>query len=78
LLYEPHLALFVENDRPLIFYEAIADFSIERLREGGTVFVEINENLGKEVSALFMRKGLRNVMMKKDMQGKERMVKALK
>eukprot|EP01037_Dinobryon_pediforme_P007177 gene7177-7245_t len=46
--YEPHSALFVPEDDPLLFYSAIADFSINSLQPGGLLFFEINENLGAE------------------------------
>ena len=73
--YEPHSALFVPNEDSLIFYKAIADFGKEKLQTGGNVFVEIHENLGKAVTELFEQKGY-SVELRKDMQGKERMIKA--
>lgn len=77
LKYEPHLALFVPNDDPLIFYKAIAKFALKHLKPGGSVYVEINEALGDNVVSLFKKGGFEQVLMKKDMQGKNRMVKAL-
>lgn len=73
---EPHLALFVEDDKPLIFYEAIADFALQNLVVGGKVYVEINEFYGQETKLCFEKKGFRKVTLLKDMEGKERMIKA--
>jgi release factor glutamine methyltransferase len=72
LQYEPHLALFVANDDPLLFYKAIAEFA----SPGTTVYVEIHEDLGPQTKSLFESKGFSSVEIKKDMQGKDRMVRA--
>lgn len=77
LEHEPHLALFVENEKPLTFYEAIAKFGSEKLNPDGCIYVEIHESLGKEVVNLFARKGF-TAELKNDLQGKNRMVKAAK
>lgn len=74
LNYEPHLALFVANERPLLFYEAIADFANKHLRKGGNLFFEINEYLGQETAAMLRTKGFTEIILKKDMQGKDRMI----
>ena len=76
LEYEPHLALFVSDQDPLIFYRAIAKFSSLHLKPGGFVYVEINEVMGDEVVDIFKTMGFAPVILKKDMQGKDRMVKA--
>lgn len=76
LKYEPHLALFVPNEDALLFYKKIAKFCREHLKPEGSVYVEINEALGKEVAELFKKLGFTTVQLKKDMQGKDRMVKA--
>jgi len=75
LSYEPHAALFVPMDDPLIFYKALAKFGKKRLHDGGSIYVEINENSGQEVLQLFSEQGYKNVEVRKDMQGKNRMVK---
>jgi release factor glutamine methyltransferase len=75
LRYEPHLALFVPDEDALLFYRKIAAFAKEHLEENGSVFLEINEALGKEVTGLFTREGF-ETELRKDMQGKDRMVKA--
>jgi release factor glutamine methyltransferase len=74
--YEPHLALFVEDNDSLIFYRAIADFANEKLSAHGKIFVETHENQSANVKKLFSVKGFSSVEIKKDMQGKERMLKA--
>jgi release factor glutamine methyltransferase len=72
--YEPHIALFVNDDNPLLFYDAISDFALENLSSEGKLYFEINEALGTEVKELLKRKGFRNVIVKKDMSGKDRIV----
>ena len=72
--FEPHLALFVPDNDPLLFYKKLSDFSMKHLIAGGKLFVEINEALGEAISNLFRSAGFVNVELKKDMQGKDRMV----
>lgn len=74
--YEPHLALFVEDRDPLIFYEATADFSKKKLQANGKIFVEIHEEQAPHIKKLFSLKGFSEIEIKNDMQGKERMIKA--
>jgi release factor glutamine methyltransferase len=74
LANEPHLALFVSNDRPLIFYEAIAEFALKNLRENGLLFFEINELLGEATVDMLANKGFTTIELRKDMQGKDRMI----
>lgn len=76
--YEPHLALFVPDDDPLIFYKIIAERGVRSLRSGGRIIVEINERFGKEVKEVFMNAGLRDACILKDLQGKDRIVSAVK
>jgi release factor glutamine methyltransferase len=76
LAYEPHLALFVPNEDPLLFYHAIARFAQQKLLPGGRIFVEIHEDLGEQTKTLFESKGFA-AEVKKDFQGKDRMVKAV-
>jgi release factor glutamine methyltransferase len=71
---EPHRALFVSNDNPLIFYDAIADFALNNLMPNGLLFFEINEYLGKQTVELLNHKGFINIELRKDMQGKDRMI----
>jgi release factor glutamine methyltransferase len=76
LANEPHLALFVPNTNPLIFYEHIASVAQERLKLGGFLFFEINERFGTEVMELLVKKGFKQVELRQDLGGKDRMVKA--
>jgi len=74
--FEPHLALFVPDEDALIFYKKLAGFSSKHLNPEGSLFVEINEALGEAVVKLLQSAGFVNIELKKDMQGKDRMVKA--
>jgi release factor glutamine methyltransferase len=76
LQFEPHEALFVPDEDPLIFYAAIAEFAQTKLQTNGNIFVEINETLGPQVAELFNQSGFKNISLKKDMQGKNRLIKA--
>lgn len=76
LAHEPHLALFVSNENPLLFYEAICNFALLNLKENGLLFFEINEYLGKQTVDLLNSKGFVNIELRQDMQGKDRMIKA--
>jgi len=73
--YEPHIALFVPDEDPLIFYRAIGEYALKHLEKGGILFLEINENLGNETILLLKDKGF-YVELRKDLQGKDRMIKA--
>jgi len=74
--FEPHTALFVPENDPLIFYKAIADFAARNLSPNGLLFFEINESYGNEVVKLLSKKGFKGIELKKDMGGKDRMIKA--
>lgn len=76
LQYEPHTALFVNNNDPLVFYRALVAFGKHRLHPGGSMYMEIHEKLGNDVKELFENNGYK-VEIRKDMQGKDRMVKAV-
>lgn len=73
--YEPHQALFVPDDNPLKFYTSIVQFASEWLNQNGKVYFEINEMFGKQVAGLLHSNGFAHVEIKKDLQGKERMVR---
>lgn len=75
-MHEPHRALFVPDEDALIFYNKLAGFALHHLPHAGSIYVEIHEALGKEVTGLFQKKGF-YTELKKDMQGKDRMVKAV-
>jgi release factor glutamine methyltransferase len=75
VLYEPHLALFVKANDPLLFYRKIAKFGIEHLTANGYIYVEINEMLAEETKNCFEYYNYK-VEIKKDLQQKDRMIKA--
>lgn len=78
LEHEPHLALFVENNNPLVFYQAIVALSKQALKKQGLLYFEINEYLGEETKALFSSDDFENVQFKTDVFGKNRMMRASK
>lgn len=75
LEHEPHRALFVADEDPLVFYRVIAEFGRLHLKPGGLLFFEINEAFGREMVALLEEMGYREVELRKDIHEKDRMVK---
>jgi release factor glutamine methyltransferase len=75
--FEPHTALFVPEHDPLIFYKAIADFALLNLTPNGLLFFEINELYGQETVKLLKDKGFVSAELRKDMSGRDRMIKAI-
>jgi release factor glutamine methyltransferase len=75
--FEPHTALFVPENDPLIFYKAIADFAAAHLEKEGLLFFEINESYGEQTVKLLNDKLFKNIELRKDMSGRSRMIKAL-
>ncbi len=73
---EPHLALFVDDNNPLLFYKRIADVALTNLNENGVLFFEINQYLGEETKQMLLDKGFKNVVLKNDLFGNHRMIKA--
>jgi release factor glutamine methyltransferase len=73
--HEPDIALFVEDDDPLLFYRKISQLSKQYLRHNGTLYLEINEYLGLEMEKMLNKAGFKHVLLKKDMFGKNRMIK---
>ena len=73
---EPHLALFVEDNNPLIFYKAITEFAEKQLTKNGQLYFEINEYLGAEMKQLVANYAFENIEIIKDMFEKDRMLKA--
>jgi release factor glutamine methyltransferase len=73
--YEPHLALFVEDNDALLFYRKIAQLAKESLTDNGQLFFEINQYLGKETVLLLEQLGFQNIELKKDFKGNDRMIK---
>ena len=78
LQFEPHSALFVSDDDPLEFYNAISDFAIRNLEVSGLLYLEINESYGEATKLLLETKGFQNVQIREDLRGRKRMIKAKK
>lgn len=76
LAYEPHLALFVEDTDALLFYRKIAELALKNLSENGKLYFEINQYLGKETVELLESLGFKNIELKKDIYGNDRMLKS--
>lgn len=74
---EPHLALFVEDEDPLLFYRAICQFSKIYLKKEGRLFFEINEFLGSQMIQLLTTEGFHDIQLKQDIFKKDRMIKAI-
>lgn len=74
--YEPHLALFVEDTDPLVFYRRIAEIGRQLLLPGGTLYFEINERFGTETGDMLREQGYVEVETIQDFYGKDRIVKA--
>lgn len=76
LQFEPHLALFIEEDAPLLFYDYIADFALVHLSQEGTLYFEINQYLSQETADLLRKKGYEEVQIFADINGADRMIRA--
>jgi len=74
--YEPHVALFVPSHDPLLFYKRIVAFSTLYLKQDGWLYLEIHEGFSQETMQLLKETGFSNIKLRKDLQGKPRMVKA--
>ena len=75
--HEPGAALFVADDDPLLFYTSIAGFACKQLKEGGQLYLEIHEKFGMKVMDLLREKGFASLELRQDINGKDRMIKAL-
>jgi release factor glutamine methyltransferase len=75
--FEPHTALFVTNNNPLIFYSALANFGNKYLNKNGALFVEINQALGLQTKDVFVQANY-NTLLKKDLFDNDRMIVATK
>ncbi len=73
--YEPHTALFVPDDKSLIFYERIADIALQILKPNGKLYFEINRAKGQETIDMLKKKGFLNIELHKDLSGNDRMVR---
>ena len=74
--YDPHTALFVTDDDPLIFYRTIGKFALTHLTPNGALYFEINQYLGQETCDLLIGLGYKNVELREDINGNARMIKA--
>jgi release factor glutamine methyltransferase len=72
--HEPHLALFVSDHDPLVFYRAVAEWAKELLADDGVGMVEINESLGRETEEVFRHAGFSSTQIVKDLHEKDRFV----
>ena len=75
--FEPGLALFVPDTNALLFYEYIAEFSLNHLIKGGYLYLEINEAFGQECLRMLLEKGFSEMILKKDINGKDRMIRSM-
>lgn len=78
LRHEPESALFVPDDKPLLFYEAISRFAMSHLESNGALYLEINEFYAQQTQAYLRADGWRDVRLQPDLQGKMRMIRACK
>ena len=78
LEHEPHIALFVDDDDPLLFYRRIADIGNHLLNDGGLLFYEINRQYGAETIAMLQASGYSNIVIRQDQFGNDRMTKGEK
>lgn len=75
--HEPHEALFVPNQDALKYYKALAELAFKKLNPGGKLYLEIHEEKAEKVIQLLELKGFKSIILKQDLQGKDRMVKAI-
>ena len=78
LASEPHLALFVNDDDPLLFYRKIADLAVKHLTEDGLLYFEINQYLGNEMIEMLENKGFTSIEIRQDIYGNDRMMRCRK
>ncbi|MCJ7446860.1 MAG: peptide chain release factor N(5)-glutamine methyltransferase [Bacteroidales bacterium] len=76
--FEPHMALFVPDSDPLIYYREIVRFAVNILKPGGKIYFEINEAMGKSIFQLLESSGYSGIEIVKDINGKERIIKGIK
>ncbi len=74
--HEPHLALFVPDNDPLLFYRAIGYYGLKNLRHGGRLYFEINSALGRETCQLLESLEYKDIILRKDLNGLDRMISA--
>ena len=74
---EPHLALFVDDKNPLVFYTKITELAKNSLKEEGSLYFEINQYLGKEMAKMLKQKEFNSIQLRKDLFGNDRMIKSI-
>ena len=74
LEHEPHLALFVPNEDPLLFYKAIADFALTVLKKSGKLYFEVNASYGLKTKEMLEKKGFKNTLLINDLNDKNRIL----
>jgi release factor glutamine methyltransferase len=75
--YEPHNALFVSNNDPLVYYKEIAKIATNNLNKNGLLFFEINENYSKQIIELLSNLNFVDIELKKDINGRDRIIKSV-
>ena len=75
--YEPHVALFSPTEEPLLFYHSIAKYTLQHLEPDGKIYLETHKNLSREVAKLLGEYGFKDVKIRTDISGNERMVRAV-
>lgn len=76
LSYEPHLALFIDDSEPLLFYRKISELAYKKLKKGGRLYFEINESFGEPTAKLLKSNGFSDIRIIKDLQNKDRIIAA--
>ncbi|CEA16760.1 Release factor glutamine methyltransferase [Fermentimonas caenicola] len=78
LNYEPHVALFVEDDNPLLFYDKISTIALDLLNDNGKLYFEINRDKGDDILHLLKSKGYDQIELRRDISGNFRMIKGVR
>ena len=78
LEHEPHLALFVPDDDPLLFYRAIAQYAIEALKPQGSLFFELNPLYADDLAQMLRMMSYHDISIRQDQFGNPRFLKATK
>jgi len=76
--FEPHLALFVPDSSPLLFYQSIAHYALSALRGGGALYFEINPLYAQDIADMLASHGYADIEIRQDQFGKQRMIKAIR
>jgi release factor glutamine methyltransferase len=76
--FEPRIALFVNDTDPLVFYRRLSALGASRLKKNGALYLEIHEAFGRQTAGLLQESGWSGIELRKDMQGKDRMIRAVR